>query len=336
MNKDFSMNYYPAPDVSIVKASVDKFNAVAANREYSFIPSLQERLTLAAKLLSQDTRIIVQQVRALEVTLDNSGVTNVIDQWVRITESSINKDVQAPALVNLAKTYTKKLNRIINDVGAAKEEVTRRVTEGATLNLEHYSDPLLAYDAAKLLELEQEAVTLQSEQDELLADKQTLTAAVKVLQSKSWVDHVKELLPTAQQIETLVSVALVPKVDAQLVTIALDRATLYLEFFSGGFKLSSMIEARNKVIDKLAALQIQEDKNSDSVQSLKAREAKIIRHAELVGAREVWVSNMSLVNDGLDMFVSNLRSITEPGLLTMQHYTATIDEFQKHLQKFTR
>lgn len=64
MNKDISMSHYPMPDFSVVRAGLDKFNVVVASREYSFIPSLQERLTLASKLLNQDTRAIVDHVRS--------------------------------------------------------------------------------------------------------------------------------------------------------------------------------------------------------------------------------------------------------------------------------
>ncbi|WP_019410904.1 alpha-xenorhabdolysin family binary toxin subunit B [Pseudomonas psychrophila] len=336
MNKDISMSHYPMPDFSVVRACLDKFNVVVASREYSFIPSLQERLTLASKLLNQDTRAIVDHVRSLEVLAESSDVTDILEQWTQITTSSLDSHVKTPALSTLTNLYVKRLNRMVNEVRAAKEEIDRKIAEGAGLNLEHYSDPLLAYDAVKLAELEQQDIALASEEVQLLEDKQALKAALKVLQSKSWLDHIKELLPTAQQIETLVAAAVVAKVDAQVVTIALERITLYLDVFNDGLKLSSMIEARNKVTDQLTALQRLKHENADKVQLLKAREAKIKRHSELVEARTLWVNNMTLVNDGLEMFVSGISSTNEPTELAMQHYTTHLAEFKTYLQKMSR
>ncbi len=336
MNKDVSMSHYPMPSFSVIRAGLDAFNAVVASREYSFIPSLQERLTLAAKLLNQDTRVIVDHVRSLEVIAESSDVTDIIEQWAQITTSSLDSHVQTPALSTLTNLFVKRQSRMVNEVRAAQEEITRKLAEGAGLNLEHYSDPLLAYDAVKLAELEQQAIALASEEAQLLEDKQALKAAVKVLQSKSWLDHVKDLLPTAQQIETLVAATLVGKVDAQVVTVALERVTLYLDLFNGGVKLSSMINALNKVVDKLTVLQRLTHENADKVQLLKAREAKLKRHSELVEARTLWVSNMTLVNDGLAMFVSGISSTNDSTELAMQHYTTHLAEFKTYLQKMNR
>ena len=129
---------------------------------------------------------------------------------------------------------------------------------------------------------------------------------------------------------------LVGKVDAQVVTVALERVTLYLDLFNGGVKLSSMINALNKVVDKLTVLQRLTHENADKVQLLKAREAKLKRHSELVEARTLWVNNMTLVNDGLEMFVSGISSTNDSTELAMQHYTTHLAEFKTYLQKMSR
>ena len=74
MNRDVDVMGYDSPDMPGVFSGLKKFNAVAVNREYDFIPSLQERLSLAARCLSHAARNVVDRVRSLEVMVDTAGL----------------------------------------------------------------------------------------------------------------------------------------------------------------------------------------------------------------------------------------------------------------------
>ena len=337
MNRGSGLMVFENPDMPGVFAGLRKFNAVAVNREYDFIPSLQERLTLAARSLSHSVRTIVDQVRHLDVVVENAGLDALLEQRGAIqAHTELAAQIQASALSALDDTCTQRVSRIVSAVAAAKEQIALWVDEGESLNLEHYSDPLLAYDVARLDELEQHAVTLQVEEEKLRADKQVIDAAVTVLQSRTWLDHIRDLLPNAEQIQALVTSALVGKAEADVVVAAIDRVTLYLGFFDGGYRLFSLTQARNKIIDTLSDLRVLKNKNMTDARVLKERAEKIRRHAELVEARAYWVDNMRLVTKGLAVFIARVHSTTEASVNSMQHASAELTGFQRFLRQISR
>ena len=337
MNRGSGLMVFENPDMPGVFAGLRKFNAVAVNREYDFIPSLQERLNLAAKNLSNSARTIVDQVRHLEVVVDSAGFDGLLEQWGGIhAHTELAVEVQASALSALNDTCALRVGRIVSAVGAAKHQIALWVDEGEGLNLEHYSDPLLAYDAARLDELEQQAVMLQVQKDKLRADKQVIDAAVTILQSRTWLDHIRDLLPTAEHIQTLLTSALVGKAEADVVVAALERLTQYLGFFDGGYRLFALTQARNKITDTLSDVRVLQNQNVTDARVLKERAEKIRRHAELVEARAYWVDNMRLVVRGLGVFISRAHSTTEVNANAMQQASAELAGFQRFLRRISR
>lgn len=337
MNREIGLMVYENPDIPGVFAGLKKFNAVAVNREYDFIPSLQERLSLAARCLSHSARVIVEHVRSLDVKVENAGLDELLEQWVAIqAHTELTVEVQSAALKVLNDAFAQRVGRIASAVTAAKEQIVLRVEEGGGLNLEHYSDPLLAYDAVRLEELEQQALTLQVEEDRLRADKQVLDAAVAVLQSRTWLEHVRDLLPTAEQIQTLVTTTQVGKVEADVVTAAIARVVQYLGFFDGGYRLFSLTVARNKITEKLYDLRVLQNKNRTDARSFKERAEKIRRHTELVEARAYWVENLRLVAQGLSVFLARVRATTEVNEHSMLQASAELSGFQRFLRRISR
>ena len=337
MNRDVNVMSYDSPDMSGVFSGLKKFNAVAVNREYDFIPSLQERLSLAARYLTRAARNVVDKIRSLEVMVDSAGLDELAEQWAVIhTSGQLTAEAQASAINILNDTFIQRTHRIVSAVTAAKAQIEVRAVEGEGLNLEHYSDPLLAYDAARLEELEQQAVTLQLEEDQLHADKQIVIAAVKILQSRSWLDLIRDFLPTAEQIQTLVTAASVGKVEADVVTAAIERVTHYLGVIDRGYSLFSLTEARNKITDKLADLNIHKSRNKADMRKLKERAEKIRRHAELVEARGYWVDNIRLIANGLTVFLTRSNEVIDINEHMLVHASVELTGFQRFLRRISR
>ena len=337
MNRDVDVMGYDSPDMPGVFSGLKKFNAVAVNREYDFIPSLQERLSLAARCLSHAARNVVDRVRSLEVMVDSAGLDELAEQWAAIhTLGQLTAEAQASAFNILKDTFIQRTQRIVSAATAARAQIEVRALEGEGLNLEHYSDPLLAYDAARLDELEQKAVTLQLEEDQLHADKQVVIAAVTILQSRSWLDLITDLLPTAEQIQALVIAASVGKAEADVVTAALERVTQYLGFVDSGYRLFSLTEVRNKITDNLADLSIHKSRNKADMRELKERAEKIRRHAELVEARGYWVDNIRLIANGLAVFLTRLNAVIDINEHTLVQASAELAGFQRFLRRISR
>lgn len=337
MNREVEFMDYESPDMPGVFAGLKIFNAVAVNREYDFIPSLQERLGLAARYLTSGARTVVDQARHLDVIMESAGFDELREQWLAIqAHTELTAEVQASAITVLNDTCVQRVSRIVSAVREAKTQIELRAEEGEGLNLEHYSDPLLAYDAARLEALEQQAVALQLEDDKLRGDKQVIDAAVSVLQARTWLDHIKDLLPTPEQIQALVTSAVVGKVEADVVTAAIERITLYLGFFDGGYRLFSLTQARNKITDKLLELKAQKNKNQTDAQGLKERAEKIRRHTELVEARAYWVDSIRLVARGLTVFLARIQATTEVNEYSMLQASAELAGFKRFLRRISR
>lgn len=333
MNREVKMEHYTALDMPGIRAGLAKFNEVVAGRDYEFIPSLQERLAMAAQCLNRDTREIIDDLSTLEVMVDNTDINAITEQWASLKASGLTREEQAPVIQRLATFFCEKANRIVSHVAEANLKIVHRISEGEALNLEHYSDPLLAFDASKLEALEQQSNAWLAEEAVLRTDKKVIVDAIAVLQSKTWLDYVTDLLPTPEQIEVLVSTVVVGKADAQLVKVALQRVTTYLKVIDGGVRLSSLVEARNKITDQLKLLSVQLKKNSEDSRALKAREAKILSHAALVEARAHWVANMSLVPDGLEAFSARLRSTSVVSEVFMQQTSDELSELLVFLRQ---
>ena len=297
---------------------------------------LQQRLSLAARCLSQGARNVVDKV----LMLDSAGFDKLAEQWAVIhTLGQLTVEAQTSAIKVLTDTFihrARRVHRITSAATTAKVQIEKPAVEGEGLNLEHYSDPLLAYDAARLDELEQKAVTLQLEEDQLQADKQVVIAAVTILQSRSWLDLITDLLPTAEQIQALVIAASVGKAEADVVTAALERVTQYLGFVDSGYRLFSLTEVRNKITDNLADLNIHKSRNKADMRELKERAEKIRRHAELVEARGYWVDNIRLIANGLAVFLTRLNAVIDINEHTLVQASAELAGFQRFLRRISR
>ena len=310
------------------------------NRDYDFIPSLQERLNLAARCLSQGACNVIDKVRSLEVMVDSAGFDELAEQWAVIhTLGQLTVEAQTSAIKVLTDTFihrARRVHRITSAATTAKVQIEKPAVEGEGLNLEHYSDPLLAYYAVRLEELEQHAVTLQLEEDQLYADRQVVVAAVAVLQSRSWLDHARDFLPTVEQVQALVTTASVGKAEADLITAAIGRVTQYLGFIDSGYRLFSLTEARNKITDKLVALNIHKSRNNSDMRVLKERAEKIRRHAELVEARAYWVDNIKRVANGVAVFSARVNATIDVNEHTLVQALAELEGFQRFLRRISR
>lgn len=337
MNVDVDEVEYETPDMPGVFSGLKKFNAVAVSHEYDFIPSLQERLSLAARCLSRGARSIVDKVRSLEVMVDSAGFDELAEQWAAIhTHGPLTPEARTSAIHILNETFIQRSRRLVSAVAAAKAQIALRTAEGEGLNLEHYSDPLLAYDVARLDELEQQAITLQLEEDQLRADKQVVVAALEILQSRTWLDHARDLLPGIEQIQVLVTTAAVGKVEADVVTAAIERITQYLGFIDSGYRMFSLIEARNKITDKLADLSMRKSRDKSDRRVLKERAEKIRRHAELVEARAYWVDNMKRIANGLTVFSTRVNAAIDANEHSMVQASAELAGFLRFLRHISR
>lgn len=333
MIMDVEQLHFEAPDMADIKAGLGLFNKVVAGQDFSFVPSLQERLSVASQLLNSNSRAVVDQVRALEVALDSLGLEEIVAHWLRIQEgTSVEVRVQQAALEDVNALYLGKINRLISKAYAAKVAMFKCVAEGEALNLEHYSDPLMTYDADRLASLAALQGKYIAEFDQLTADGKVLEAAIDILGSKTWFDHFKRLLPTADQIKTLLTTAAVGKVDADIITLALDRMSLYLDVFSEGMEILKLHESLSKVNGKKASVAEQLNVNKQEIFALQRRAQKMASHSELVSAKARWVENLTRVSDSLDHFLTGRQSMLAVTEVAMQQTFIWLRQLKAYLR----
>lgn len=333
MIMDVERLHLEAPDMADIKAGLSLFNKVVAGHDFEFVPSLQERLSVASLVLNSSSRAVIDQARALEVALDNLGLEEIVAHWIRIKEGApADLLAQQTVLEDVKTLYLDKINRLISKVYAVKVIVFKSVAEGGALSLEHYSDPLMAYDAGRLEYLEGLQGQYVAEFDKVTADKKVLENAIDILGSKTWLDHFKRLLPTADQIKTLITTATVGKADADIISLALERMNLYLDVFSEGMEKSKLHESLSKVNGKKALIAEQMKVNKQEIFALQQRAQKMASHSELVSAKARWVENLTRVTDSLDHFLTGRQSMLAVTDGAMQQTIAWLRQLKDYLR----
>lgn len=330
---DVELLHFETPDMTDIKAGLGLFNKVVAGHDFDFVPSLQERLSVASLILNSNSRAVVDQARLLEVALDSLGLEEIVAHWLKIQQGApVDVLAQQAALEDVKALYLDKINRLINKAYIVKAAIYKSVAEGEALNLEHYSDPLMIYDADRLAYLDNLQTQYLSEFDQLTADKKVLEAAIDILGSKTWLDHFKRLLPTADQISTLLTAAAVGKVDADIISLALERMSLYLDVFSEGMEISKLYESLFKITEKKARVQEQIKGNKQEISGLQRRAQKMASHSELVSAKARWVENLTRVLESFDHFLTGRETMLAVTDDAMQHTFAWLQQLKAYLR----
>ncbi len=295
---------YPQLDMVGVHASVRAFNVAKEGRAFSFISGLQERIDSASQRISTYTRSLLSECVGLEVVVNSAGFTEILKQWSDInTGAGLTDGGRSSALENVKAVYVGRVRRLVDATTLCKSKIAPLLNDVAALNLEHYADPLMSFDADALERHEALATRLQAKIDELTEDKKILDSAIKALQSKTWWDHVKGILPTADEIEAALAAALVGKVDADLIVVALDRVTKYIDFFESARNFSDMNSAKARITAQLK-VEIQALKgNKKEIDALTDRAEKINSYTELLQGRDQWVTTLDNIRSALQQFL---------------------------------
>ncbi|MFJ7884236.1 alpha-xenorhabdolysin family binary toxin subunit B [Pseudomonas sp. NPDC096917] len=295
MNGITRLSLYPFVDSGVIKKSLRSFDQAALGNQFSFIPNFQERVVSARTLLRKNARTVASEIVAIEVALSNFGLNDIAAQWEEICHStSLAEPIRKNALAALIDVCKKRLINIMTKVERVQLSVKLLNDEIRALTLEHFSNALVEYDASRLEGFLLRDSRLVSERDELLLDKQALEEASVLLGTHFWIDQAKDLLPTPAELEVLVSTAVVPKVDAQLIGVVLGRLSKYVDLFGSVAKRASLTQAIVNVSIKIADnAQARKDNNS-KVQELKERKEKMDAYEGLLLAKTNWLSNSLL------------------------------------------
>lgn len=328
MNGITRLSLYPFVDSGVIKKSLRSFDQAALGNQFSFIPNFQERVVSARTLLRKNARTVASEIVAIEVALSNFGLNDIAAQWEEICHStSLAEPIRKNALAALIDVCKKRLINIMTKVERVQLSVKLLNDEIRALTLEHFSNALVEYDASRLEGFLLRDSRLVSERDELLLDKQALEEASVLLGTHFWIDQAKDLLPTPAELEVLVSTAVVPKVDAQLIGVVLGRLSKYVDLFGSVAKRASLTQAIVNVSIKIADnAQARKDNNS-KVQELKERKEKMDAYEGLLLARSQLVEQLTLVSECLAIFLKN-------SALVMSPVGGGIESFRSHIVGF--
>ena len=308
MNGITSLNLYPALNMTAVKSAMRLFNQVVANNYYAFIPGLQERVMAASAMMNTHGRALVVEVMKLEVKLSNSGMDDIASQTRELSESvTLSDAVKSKGLESLVALSKKRLLSVIIKTEEVRLALDALKQEFNALNLEHYAGELVDYDESRLKILCAREGALQAQREKLLADLQALKAADAVLGTDFWLEQAKTLLPTAEEVELLVSIAIVPKVDAQIIELALKRLSQYIDLFAGVAKRSSLAQAIMNVSAKLTVNTRERSDNQEKIQVLQARKERVEAYDRLLEAKTRWVEQVGNVIECVDVFSRECR-----------------------------
>ena len=308
MNGITSLNLYPSLDMVAIKSAMNLFNQVVASNYYAFIPGLQERVVAASAMVNNHGRAVVVEVMKLEVKISNSGINDIATQCRELRESASLADaVKSKGVESLVALSKKRLLSVIMKAEVTRLAVDALKQEFNALNLGHYASELVDYDESRLKMLRAREVSLQAQREKLLADLQALKAADAVLGTDFWLEQTKSLLPTAEEVELLVSIAIVPKVDAQIIQLALQRLGQYVDLFAEVAKRSSLAQAIMNVTGKITVNTRERLDNQEKIKVLQARKEKVEAYERLLEAKNQWVGQVGNVLECVEIFLRECR-----------------------------
>ena len=105
----------------------------------------------------------------------------------------------------------------------------------------------------------------------------------------------------------MVSIAIVPKVDAQIIELALKRLSQYIDLFAGVAKRSSLAQAIMNASAKLTVNTRERSDNQEKIQVLQARKERVEAYDRLLEAKTRWVEQVSNVIECVDVFSRECR-----------------------------
>lgn len=337
MATELKQAQYPQLDMLAVHQGVYKFNIAKAERTFDFLGDFQKRIDNASQMIGGHTRTLLSDCVGLETVVRSAGFSEIFNQWLAIkSKEDVDEVLRSRGLDQVKSIYLKKVQHLRASAALWESKLALQLNDVATINLEHYSDSILEYDAEKLKQCEAVNDSLEIKIDALVEDQKTLDAAIKLLQSRTWWDHVKDVLPTIDEIEAALKSAVLGVVDANLLKLAISRLTKYVDLIVGGLKFSDMLDAKMRIVADLKKERQAFKDNKKDMEDLRRRVEKIATHADLVASRDLWVTTITSIQSSLLQFIDvceSMSSATDEAITQAPKQQAEFASFLRALNK---
>ena len=308
MNGITNLNLYPALNMVAVKGAVSVFNSAVASNTFATLPGLQERVMRAQLLINSHSRSLVDQAIALEASLSSAGISDLAGQYKVIAEdSSLAPRLKAKGIEDLNTFCKERLSHVVQKADAARQLIEANREEIGALTLDHFAGDLIDYDEARLTALLTREAALKATGEQLQADWDAIKAAKELLETDVWKEHIKKALPTAEELQMLVSQALVPKLDVEIIKLGLQRLEKYLDMFGAAAKLVSLGETLVRLSKNISANKLECQEVQEKIKALQARKEKLESYDAVLTARTQWVEQVGLVVESLVVFLRECR-----------------------------
>ena len=308
MNGITHLNLYPALNMVAVKGAVSVFNSAVASNSFAELPGLQERVMRAQLLINSHSRSLVDQAIALEASMSNAGFSDIARQYKELADaSSLDLKLKAKGIEDLNTFCKERLSHVVQKVDAARQLIEANREEIGALTLDHFAGDLIDYDEARLTALLTREAALKATGEQLQADWDAIKATKELLETDFWKEHIKKALPTAEELQMLVSQALVPKLDVEIIKLGLQRLEKYLDMFGAAAKLVSLGETLVRLSKNISANKLECQEVQEKIKALQARKEKFESYDGVLTARTQWVEQVGLIVESLVVFLRECR-----------------------------
>ncbi|SOB54360.1 alpha-xenorhabdolysin family binary toxin subunit B [Pseudomonas lundensis] len=308
MNGITHLNLYPALNMVAVKGAVSVFNSAVASNAFAELPGLQERVMRAQLLINSHSRSLVDQAIALEASMSNAGFSDIARQYKELADaSSLDLKLKAKGIEDLNTFCKERLSHVVQKVDAARQLIEANREEIGALTLDHFAGDLIDYDEARLTALLTREAALKATGEQLQADWDAIKATKELLETDFWKEHIKKALPTAEELQMLVSQALVPKLDVEIIKLGLQRLEKYLDMFGAAAKLVSLGETLVRLSKNISANKLECQEVQEKIKALQARKEKFESYDGVLTARTQWVEQVGLIVESLVVFLRECR-----------------------------
>lgn len=291
---------FSTPDLSIMISAQELINAHIAASRLEFLPVMAEKLPRLRVKLSTASSVFRDELTSVLSQLNNT-VLETLDTKQRVIDTDerlpAEKRQQATELLNKQRV------RIVSVLTATVRNGARAIAQ----SVDDLSQISFELKDGRLQETLQRQIDVITQRDtelnirlgDISADRRLLDDTLKIMEKNNLLDMFKEVLPTEEELAAL----MVPKADAALIKVGLDRLTKILDKISGALTYLDLTRERDRLRVQYNEL-LNESRNARQEIGKLANELReLTGMASLERNKAVWVQEARKVPESLYAFL---------------------------------
>ena len=244
-NTNFQDRYtLVAPDAEVMSAAKRLMDNHVVSLKLEFLPSMAEKLPHLQIVLGTAESIFRDKVADILARLNTTDLSPVDSAQQRVDANTTMTPEQKQSAIKVLNGQRKRIVAgVIASIESGATAIARSTDDLSQINLDLTDSSLRNVLQRQLDELTQRDNDFNLRLNEITADRRALDEAIKALEKYTVLDHLKENLPTAEELVALGA----GTPDVALIQAGLDRLAKILDKVNSALTYRDLTEQRDKL-----------------------------------------------------------------------------------------